>query len=699
MDISKLLRPRAVAVVGASEKSGFGGDTCRNILENQADTSHVYPVNPKKETVFGKKCYPTLADLPEEIDLVILCTSQKTIVDFLKQAKAKGAGAAVVYASGYSEVGTAEGKAFEKELVDAAKALDMVVMGPNCAGYINFGDDIFSFAFIGDYKGKKGNIGFVSQSGQFCIDMMKSAEMKYSFAISAGNSAMVQMEDYLNFLIDDSNTKVIALYLEGVKNPHKFEACLQKAMEKKKPVVILKAGRSPKGQATAASHTGSMAGSDKTYDAVFEKFGVIRADDMQDLRSTASLLATLRVLPKKPAFSAMCLSGGETAVSADTGFLHGIEYPDFSEVTLKKLNDMLPDFATPRNPLDMTAALCYDADAFASGITTVMSDPSIEMGLVGLTISDKVTVSNDIMFEGIRRAFEQIPDKPLAVMSFMEAARNKELVERFQNTGIPVLPTTKYGFRALQHLQDFISHDTIKREARLAIPEAHSANTRALSEYESKKLLADNGVPVDLGYIAKTKAEIKEYAEKIGYPLVMKVESNDILHKSDVGGVMLNIKSLEQAEEAYDKILANAAQHAPNAKINGILMQKMLKAGTEMIIGLNSDPQFGPMLLVGMGGVFVEVFKDAALYPVPLNHDEALHMLQSLKSFKLLNGYRGNPPADIEALTDMMVKISDFAYRKKDTLKELDMNPLFVYPKGEGVAIADALAVMYEEEK
>lgn len=699
MDISKLLRPRAVAVVGASEKSGFGGDTCRNILENQADTSHVYPVNPKKETVFGKKCYPTLADLPEEIDLVILCTSQKTIVDFLKQAKAKGAGAAVVYASGYSEVGTAEGKAFEKELVDAAKALDMVVMGPNCAGYINFGDDIFSFAFIGDYKGKKGNIGFVSQSGQFCIDMMKSAEMKYSFAISAGNSAMVQMEDYLNFLIDDSNTKVIALYLEGVKNPHKFEACLQKAMEKKKPVVILKAGRSPKGQATAASHTGSMAGSDKTYDAVFEKFGVIRADDMQDLRSTASLLATLRVLPRKPAFSAMCLSGGETAVSADTGFLHGIEYPDFSEATLKKLNDMLPDFATPRNPLDMTAALCYDADAFASGITTVMSDPSIEMGLVGLTISDKVTVSNDIMFEGIRRAFEQIPDKPLAVMSFMEAARNKEMVERFQNAGIPVLPTTKYGFRALQHLQDFILHDTIKREARLAIPEAHSANTRALSEYESKKLLADNGVPVDLGYIAKTKAEVKEYAEKIGYPLVMKVESNDILHKSDVGGVMLNIKSLEQAEEAYDKILANAAQHAPNAKINGILMQKMLKAGTEMIIGLNSDPQFGPMLLVGMGGVFVEVFKDAALYPVPLNHDEALHMLQALKSFKLLNGYRGNPPADIEALTDMMVKISDFAYRKKDTLKELDMNPLFVYPKGEGVAIADALAVMYEEEK
>lgn len=697
MDISKLLRPKAVAIVGASEKSGFGGDTCRNILENQKDISHVYPVNPKKETVFGMKCYPTLSDIPEEIDLVILCTSQKTVIDFLKQAKAKGAGAAVVYASGYSEVGTDEGKENEKALIQAAKELDMVVMGPNCAGYINFGDDIFSFAFIGDYKGKKGNIGFVSQSGQFCIDMMKSAEMKYSFAISAGNSAMVQMEDYLNFLIEDENTRVVALYLEGVKNPEKFENCLKKAMRKKKPIVILKAGRSPKGQATAASHTGSMAGSDKTYDAVFEKFGVIRADDMQDLRSTASLFATLRVLPKKGAFSAMCLSGGETAVSADTGYLHGIEYPDFSEQTLQRLKEMLPDFATPRNPLDMTAALCYDADAFAEGITTVMSDPAIEMGLVGLTISDKVTVSNEIMFEGIRRAFNRIPEKPLAVMSFMEAARNKELVERFQNAGIPVLPTTKYGFRALQHLQEFISHDVVKREASLAIPKTSTKNLRALSEYESKKLLAEHGVPVDLGYIAKEKADIAMIAEKLGYPLVMKIESGDILHKSDVGGVMLNIKTLEQAEAAYDTILQNVSLHAPNAKINGILMQKMLKAGTEMIIGLNSDPQFGPMLLVGMGGVFVEVFKDTALYPVPLNHEEALKMLQSLKSFKLLNGYRGNPPADIAALTEMMVRISEFAYQKKDSLKELDMNPLFVYPEGEGVAIADALVVMYEE--
>ena len=695
MDISKLLRPKTVAIVGASEKSGFGGDTCRNIMENQKDTSNIYPVNPKKETVFGKKCYAALADVPVSIDLVILCTSQKTVIGFLKEAKAKGAGAAIVYASGYSETGTAEGKENEKELIAAAKELDMAVMGPNCAGYINFCDDIFSFAFIGDYKNKKGNIGFVSQSGQFCIDMMKSAEMKYSYAISAGNSGVVQIEDYLNYLIEDERTKVVALYLEGVKNAKKFEMCLQKAAEKKKPLVILKAGRSPKGQATAASHTGSMAGSDKTYDAVFKKFGVIRADDMQDLRSTASLLATLNVLPKKAAFSAMCLSGGETAVSADTGFLHNLEYPDFSEKTLEHLRELLPDFATPRNPLDMTAALCYDADAFAEGITTVMSDPSIEMGLVGLTISNTVTVSNEIMFEGIKRAYNKIPEKPLAVMSFMEAARNKELVARFQDAGIPVLPTTKYGFRALQHLQGFIEHHSIKRETKLAIPDIKTTKTKALSEYASKNLLAQYGVPVELGYVAKSPDDVKIYAEKIGYPLVMKVESDDILHKSDVGGVKLNITNQQQALEAYGVILDNAAKNAPDAKINGILMQKMLKTGTEMILGLNNDAQFGPMLLVGMGGVFVEVFQDVALYPAPLNKEEAMEMLKSLKSFKLLTGYRGALPADIDALAETMVKISNFAEENKDTLKELDINPLFIYPKGEGVAIADALAVVY----
>lgn len=696
MDLTKLLKPQSVAIVGASEKSGFGGDTCRNIMQNQDNLNRLYFVNPTKDTVFDRKCYKSLAEIEDDIDLAIICTAQKTVVGLLHEAKAKGIDAAVVYASGFSEMGNDEGRQNEKELIEAAKELDMAVMGPNCGGYINFSDNIFSFAFIGDYKGKKGKIGFISQSGQFCIDMMKSAEMKYSYAISAGNSGVVQVEDYLNYLIEDESTKVVAMYLEGVKNPEKFEACLRKAANKKKPIVVLKAGRSPKGQATAASHTGSMAGSDKTYDAIFNKFGVIRVDDMQDLRSTASLMATLRTMPEKATFSAMCLSGGETAVSADTGYLYGIEYPDFAPETLAHLSELLPSFATPRNPLDMTAALAYNSEIFAEGITTVMSDPSIGMGLLGFTISDKITTSNEVMFEGIKKAYQNVPNKPLALLSFMEASRNTDLVNRFLAEGIPVLPTTKYAFSALKHLSDFISYTADQRQLKLAVPAPKAGNKErvALSEYESKKLLSEYGVPVNLGSIATSKEEALTYAREIGFPLVMKIESNDILHKSDVGGVKLNLKSNEEVLAAFDAIMESVKAKAPNAKINGILMQKMLDQGTEMIIGVNNDPQFGPMILVGMGGVFVEVFKDVSLYPAPLNKAEAYEMLHSLKSFKLLNGYRGGKPADIESLTDMMVKISEFACANKDTLKELDINPLFVYPEGEGVAIADALVVL-----
>lgn len=698
MNVTKLLKPSGVAIIGASEKAGFGGDTCRNIMQNQESMERVYYVHPAREQVFGRRCYPSISAVPYDLDLIIICTSSDTVEPLLREAKKKGVSAAVVYASGYSEMGTEEGREKETRLASLAKELDMAVMGPNCAGYINFSDSIFSFAFIGNYRNKKGSVGFISQSGQFCIDMMKSGEMKYSYAISAGNSGMVQMEDYLDYLVEDEGTKVVALYLEGVKNPVKFEASLKKAAVRRKPVVILKAGRSPKGQATAASHTGSMAGSDQSYDAVFEKFGVLRADDMQDLRSTASLLATLKTLPVTGAFTAVCLSGGETAVSADTGYLYGLEYPDFEKSTLIRLKELLPDFATPRNPLDMTAALCYDADAFAEGITTVMSDPNVSMGLIGFTISDTVTPSNEIMYEGIKRAAARIPEKPLALLSFMEASRNLPFVERFLAEGIPVLPTTKYAFSALRNLTRFVEYKTEQRAVCLALPDPAMSGRKqiSLSEYESKKMLNDFGVEVNLGRVAKSKEEALATAEEMGFPLVMKIESADILHKSDVGGVKLNLNSPMEVETAYEEIQKNVAEKASEARINGVLMQRMLNPGTEMIVGVSNDPQFGPMLLVGMGGVFVEVFKDVALYPAPLKEWEAQKMLESLKSYRLLKGYRGGRPADIPALVSMMVKLSEFAVANKNRLKELDINPLFVYPEGEGVAIADALAVLQD---
>lgn len=701
MDLIKLLKPKSIAVIGANEKAGFGGDTCRNIMQYRKDLSRVYFIHPTRETVFGQKCYRSIADVKDNIDLAIICTSQKTIIPLLHEIKAKGCGGAVVYASGYSEVGTEEGNYNEAELIRTAQELDIAIMGPNCGGFINFIDDVYGFAFTGDYGNKKGSVGFVSQSGQFCIDMMNSFGMKYSYAISAGNSRVVMVEDYLEFLIEDKDTRVIAVYLEGVNDPQKFELCLRKATQQRKPFIVLKAGRSPKGRATAASHTGSMAGSDQTYDAIFKKFGIIRVDDMQDLKGTAATFSDLKKLPEKPNFASICLSGGETGICADIGYLYGIDYPDLEEATLKHLRQLLPSYATPRNPLDMTAMLAYDSQEFADGICAIMQDPNIEMGFIGWTISDNYTQEAEVMFQGIKLAAERV-DKPLAIMSFMEASRNKKLVKQFEAAQIPVLPTTKYAFSILSHLRDFINYDASDKTLYLALPEQvkqPELERINLSEHESKKMLEEYGVAVPYEIVATSEDEVVAFGEQYGYPLAMKIESPDILHKSDIGGVILDIKNAKEAKEAYNAILKNAKAYQSEARVNGILVQKMQKKGIEVIVGVNNDKQFGPMVMVGLGGVFVEIFKDAALYPAPLNQQEALDMIESLKAFKLLNGYRGGKVYDIEALSSFIVDISHFAVQNKDHIAELDINPLFVYEKGEGIAVIDALIILNKKSE
>jgi len=358
MDIKKLLKPNKVAVIGASEKAGFGSDTCRNVMEYM-DEDKYYFVSPTRDAVFGVKCYKSMSDLPEQVDLMIICTPKATVNGILEEGAAAGARAAVIFASGYGEVDEA-GKADERILIDLCKRLDMPIMGPNCGGYINTVDKIYPFAFVSEKRDRTGRIGLVSQSGQFVLSMMDSPVPGFSYGISSGNSKVVTMEDYMEFLVEDPDTKVVALYLEGVNDSKRFIACLKRASELKKPIVVHKVGRSEKGQQVAASHTGSMAGADKVYDALFDKFGVIRVDDLEELMATAHALSVLPKLPKGAGIAAAALSGGETGISADIAYLTGINYPDFEEGTVKKLTAMLPSYAHVSNPLDMTATLAYN---------------------------------------------------------------------------------------------------------------------------------------------------------------------------------------------------------------------------------------------------------------------------------------------------------------------------------------------------
>ena len=696
MNLNKLLKPTSVAVIGASEKEGFGGDVCRNILSYVEDRSHVYFIHPKRDSVFGIPCYKSISDVPENVDLMVICTSQKTVIPLLQEGAKKGVGGAVVFASGYGEVGTAEGKQNEAELIATAKELDIAVMGPNCAGFVNYVDNVQAFAFISAKRDRKGSVGVVSQSGQLCLSMMDDPGMRFSYNISAGNGKIVQMEDYMDFLVDDEDTKVVSIYIEGVKNADKFAAVLKKAAEKRKPVVILKAGRSAKGGAIAASHTGSLSGSDASFDAVLKKFGAIRVDDLEELIAMSLMLSTMKRMPEKATFASMNLSGGETGICADVGSLNGIEYPDFTEETLKKLKEQLPSYASPNNPLDMTASLSYDADLYAGALRTVMDDPNIGMVLIGYTLLLEIAdPCIHYMYKGIEKVVQEKGGncKPIAMIPFAENTRNPEYQEKLFQIGVPVLPPPVYAFKLLRHLADFIAYEPETKTLELAVGHPKSEETQALSEHESKQELKVYGVPVPDEVIVTSKEEAAQFAKDHPGPLVMKVESADILHKSDVGGVKLNICGPEAAEKAYEEIMESVTAKRPDAHINGILTVPMLDAGVEIIIGVNNDPQFGPMIMVGMGGVFVEVFKDVALYPAPLKEEEALEMLKSLKSFKLLNGYRGTEKCDIKALCQTIVAISNYAQANKDVLKELDINPLFVYPEGKGVGVADALIV------
>ena len=688
MELRKLLRPSSIAVIGANDKNGFGKSTCINLLSSPLK-DHIYFVNPRREEVFGKKCYDKISDLPEKIDMCVIILNKTLVPGAIEEAAAAGCRAAVVYASGYGETGDKEA---EEQLRELCRQHDMAVMGTNCAGFINNLDGIFAFGMLVNREPQAGNIAIISQSGKICLNMMQIRHMNYSYLISSGNSTCIHVEDYLEYLIHDEDTEVIGLYLEGIKDPEKFTRVLAAAAKKRKPIVIMKVGKTAKGSALAASHTGSLSGSDKSFDAVVKKFGAIRVDDIEELAEMCHLLSVIPMLPPKPALSAMCLSGGETGICADMGTLMGLSYPELAPDTAEKIRELLPGYATVANPLDMSATLAHDGERYAQVIQAFMDDPSIGLIICGQTVlqhhekQDVIYPMSDGMVMAARKK-----KKPIVVMSFFNSSRDETIRQKLESEGVPILPATGGGFKLLRYLMDFVSYDPDAHTLELAIPHGTGKQNVALSERESKLELKKYGIEVPEEYVVTEKDQLDEI--EIEYPVAAKIVSPDILHKSDVGGVKLNIQNREELRVAFDEVIYNAKSHCPDAQIDGVLVNRMLPPGVEVIVGVNNDPQFGPMVLCGLGGVFVEVFKDAALYPAPLNREEALHMIQSLKGYKLLSGYRGGKEGDVEALADLVVQVAGYAAENKDTLAELDINPVFVYPKGEGVAMADALIV------
>lgn len=701
--MKKLFKPNSVALVGASDRPGsFGFFAAKNLIDT-GDKIKKYFVNPKREEILGIKTYKSLEELPEVPELILLGIPAKATNPILRQAGEMGIKAAIVFSSGFAEDHLYGGVELEEEMIKIANKYSMKILGPNCLGIMNNVDKVklWSTGADPDFSTRKKGAAVIAQSGGYTIGAVDRHHIDLSYAISTGNGNIVTIEELMEFCVDDDDVTVVALYLEGIKKPDVFYRALVKASKKRKPVIILKSGSSKKGAISAASHTGNIAGSYEIFKAIFNKYGVISVSTAEEFFCAIQTYTILgKKLPKDNKFAVITLSGGETTISADMAERFSIELPELTEETKEKLNNILPDFAIAKNPMDMTTDLLGDPERLGKLFETIGDDENIEAIIAGLGFEDTEAVKG---YDYDMHAFlakplldyQKKPDSvPMFVVPQFEGKRSQKWRVNLKDANIPIMSLGEIGYSIIGKLASNLSYDPDVRLLESAVPaETDTEEFVAMSEYDSKLELINQGIKVPKQILVHSLDEVSKACRELEFPLVMKVNSEDILHKTDAGGVVLGVKNEEEAANAYDNILGNCKKYNPNAVIDGILIQEMQKKGTEMIIGVKNDKMFGPMLLVGMGGVFVEIFKDVALTPCPISKEEAIMQLKSLKAFKLLEGYRGGNKADIDAFAELMVEISKYAVQNKDTLKEMDLNPVFVYEEGEGVCTVDALII------
>ncbi len=700
MNLESLFCPRSIAVVGASDKPGMGRGAAEGALQSSV-AEHVYLVNIKRDEVLGRKCYHSLQELPEVVDTVILCVNVKLVNPYLEEAGRLGVKSAVVYASGFSEEGTEEGRRLEEEMRAICLRYGMLLCGPNCVGLYNKVDRISLYAtspLFPETNVVRG-IGAVAHSGYINSNLMRTMPELCAYGVSVGNAAVCTLEEYMLFFAKNEHVNCIAAYVEGIRDAAVFEEALRIAAEKRKPVVIMKSGRSKKGSAAAASHTGNLAGDYGSFACLLERYGVVAVDSLEEFNATARMFAVLDGrYPRGRGIAAVNFSGGENTICADFCEKYGLELPAYEEKTRAVVESLIPAFSTPRNPLDPTTEMFTQKDKVKEMFSAIFADQNMDLFVLGLELAAKLEPKDLTCLEVLEELEQEGARLPCFLVPSFEKDRNREAVARMQRAGVPLLATGDLAYKMLRSLCDFVSYSPAGHTLVTATPERkHGKGRLALSEAESKAEISARGVRVPAQIRAANLQELREKLPELSFPVVLKIDSPDILHKTEAGGVALNLQDSAETERAFERVTASCRAFRPDARIDGVLVQEMVPAGTEMIVGVKNDPVYGPMLLCGMGGVFVEVFRDAALSPCPVNHAEARAMLERLKAFKLLRGYRGSAPCDVDALCELMVKLSQYAADMRDTVAEIDLNPVFVYEEGKGVAAADALIVKYTD--
>ena len=696
--IHKMLNPSSIAVVGASPRMAYGGRMLAASLKASGRVN-VYPVNPRYEEVQDVKCYPSVTSLPETPDVVCVVVSSGQVMDVLQESHAKGTRSAIVISAGFSERGTPEGRELQAKVGAYARESGLRISGPNCLGLANVKDDVWVTASSRGAQGLGGSVGLVCQSGASAfgpfLNRAIDSGIGLSYIISTGNEADLDFSDFVRYLLDDDDTKVIAGFVEGFKDASKFIEVAKLAAEKGKPIILIKIGRSDLGSKAAQSHTAALTGMDALYDAALSQYGVIRVADYDELLEVSNLMANSPA-PAARGLAVVSHSGGISSLTADMCGQVGLDLPVLSDAARDGINDVLKGFGWASNPSDVTGFA--NSDSFPDIMRFMADDPVMGTLVVA-------SAGGDAQATQVIAQRDQSPKMPLAFLWTGSRSETAGL-SMLKNARIPVFYTPNRlatGIRSLLDYHEWLGHrgktgfpEIPAIEASQAAAADHLASNQgvALSEHQSKGLLAEWGIPVTEESLINSANDAVAAAKAVGYPVVMKADVTNLPHKTDAGLVRLGINGDDAVRAAFDEITANAVSAgAVGSAFNGITVQEMVQDAVEVIVGLSYDSQLGATILFGSGGVMVEVYNDVALRLCPIDENDALEMIARVKGARLLEGFRGRPAADSAALAQTLVKISQLGAQLKGSLSELDINPLMVLPAGQGVKAADAVAV------
>ena len=692
--LSPLLAPASVAIFGASnDPTRISGRSLRYYRE-AGYKGALYPINPTRDTVQGLRAYPDLATVEGPVDCAVIAVPANLALEAMEACVQKGVRGIVMFTAGFAEIG-AEGRAMQERITQIAHDNDIRLCGPNCLGLFNMriGHTPTFSSFLEEGPTPAGPLGMVTQSGAFGTHLLALAQrrgIQVGVWMSTGNEADVAVADGISFLADDPDTKAIACYVEAIKDGNLFAEAVARARAKGKPVIAMKVGSSTVGAAAAASHTASLAGADAVYDAAFRQLGVERAKTPEDLINIAYACTRGR-LPSSRRLAVMTMSGGAGVLMADASEEGGLELTPLSEESQKEVIGWVP-FAAARNPVDVTAQALNDPSILDKSFELLFGKENFPAMVAFFTTWASSPQMAEPLFKAVSGIAGRYPDRYFA----LSAIASPEMQRRYEDAGVGVFEDP---WRAVESIAAATRAAERLNTPALPIPPVPTnlppLPQGRIAEHEAKRILAGAGVPVLDEVLATNAGQAQAAAARLGDKLVLKIVSPDIPHKTEMGGVMLNVPAAE-AGSAYDELVLRVQARAPRAKIDGVLISPMVSGGVEMILGVQNDPVFGPVVMLGLGGIFVEVLRDVTFRIAPFGVEEAHRMISDLRGRAMLEGARGQPPCDLDALAEALSKLSLFAAAKSAEFTSIEVNPLLVRPKGQGAAALDALILTSE---